>query len=160
MNASFLKRSEIVVRFLKTSKRSENRRKLPTSIQKWSMIRPFRLLKGMCGNHCKHPIALTVGECVVLKAFVLKRSEKLFFVFCWSVTAIKGHHSYNVSGDNYLVTTLEGVVAPKGAVFLGWGFSALPVLVGCVEDHPGTDAWGNRGRSRTRRVSCYLRYWR
>ena len=47
--------------------------------QRW-IICSFVL--GMCGNNCKHPIALTVGECVVLKAFVLKRSEKLFFVLC------------------------------------------------------------------------------
>ena len=31
VNASFLKRNEIAVRFLKTSKHSENRRKLPAS---------------------------------------------------------------------------------------------------------------------------------
>ena len=69
-------------------------------------------------------------------------------------------------GDNYLVTTLERVVAPKGAVFffgggeVGWNLaiSVLPLLVGRVEDHPGTDTSGNRGRSRTRRVSLYLRY--
>ena len=53
MNASFLKRSEIVVRFLKTSKRSENRRKLSTIIQKWSMIRPF-VAKLIPRQHAQH----------------------------------------------------------------------------------------------------------
>ena len=37
LNASFLKRREIAVRFLKTSKRSENRGKFPKSIQKRGM---------------------------------------------------------------------------------------------------------------------------
>ena len=38
VNASFLKRNEIAVRFLKTSKRSENRHK---SIQNWWMFHSF-----------------------------------------------------------------------------------------------------------------------
>ena len=43
---------------------------------------------------------------------------------------------------------------------MGWNLaiSVLPLLVGRVEDHPGTDTSGDRGRSRTRRVSLYLRY--
>ena len=68
----------------------------------------------------------------------------------------KGEHTYNV-------TTLERV---EPFFFLEGGgggggdsaISVLPVLAGRVEDHPGTDTSGNRGRSRTRRVSLYLRY--
>ena len=52
-----------------------------------------------------------------------------------------------MSGDNYLVTTLERVVAPKGAVYLGGGgggvensvIRVLPFLARRVEDHQGTD---------------------
>ena len=62
----------------------------------------------------------------------------------------KGEHTYNVRGDNYLVTTLERV---EPSFFFGGGgggnsaISVLPVLAGRVEDHPGTDTSGNRGRS-------------
>ena len=75
----------------------------------------------------------------------------------------KGDHTYNV-------TSLERVEPFFFFFFFffffGWGgggggdsaISVLPVLAGRMEDHAGTDTSGNRGRSRTRRVSLYLRY--